>query len=878
MKPMKKMCLVLTILMLLLQFNPLSMGVGNHQLGGSIEVNADTPYNWNNVIPEKTPAPGTGNGKLVLFDNSHGETTGNADWVIDGAFSDFADALVEEGYTVREYRGIDKNGDGVIRYYDDRIAANVALNEAEITYAGISSADVFVMAEPNRPFKTSEYAALKQFVDNGKGVFFISDHYNADRNTNTWDSTEVFNGYNRSTSSEYNMGGAYGDLRNPCVASEGWLAENFGIRFRFNALDYKTGVSGIKPPSEVEGLTTGVDPILMAAGSTLAIVDPNKAKGLVYFAPSDTPQKWSYAVDSGIYFGGEAEGPYVAISKPSTGKAAFIGDSSPIEDVTPKYKRENDGSTKSTHNGWQDPGTASVLSINIVNWLATSESYVGFDGVTHAKGVATPTPMAAVEKTTPQAEPWTTPSYDPWDTDDYANGSYGAPFSSGTSGGGTTGDVTLSLYPSYVYQNEPFAVALGGDATDPEFGAYNGSGLQVGQLYVNGTWTGSGYNVVSGSTPLTATARVVSSDSALTLKARTSSSVYDKHPVTNLTSGYGYLEGSVGGQQGDIVTASLSGTIIGTGEIDGSGDVTIAAKQGSGITLAVYGADAVKKSDLTGTYSVSSGQTTVINGGVPNVPVTGVSLDKSSLALSIGNSSSLSATVNPSDATNKEITWSSNNSSVASVNNGVVTAVGVGTATITVTTVEGGFTANCSVTVSGTTTPALALYPQYVYQNQPFAIAITGNVTNPQFGAYNTYGTQVGQIYINNYWTSSGYNTISGSAPLAATARVVTSYSSLNLRIRTSSGSKLDTKPVTNMTSGYGYISGYVGGQEGDIVAAIDGGVIIGTAQIDGSGNVTIAVKQDSGITLSVYGINAVKKSDLPGTYTVNSGQTTTIQ
>ncbi len=871
----KRMCLILTILLVVLQFSPLSVNIGGYQVTGSIAAfAADTPYSWNNTIPQKSPAPGTGNGKLVLFDNSHGETSGNADWVIDGGFSDFADALVQAGYTVREYRGVDKNGDGVIRYYDDRQAANVALNEAVITYDGIKDAAVFVMAEPNRPFTTAEYAALKQFVDSGKGIYFIADHYNADRNLNTWDSTEVFNGYNRSTAAQYNMGGAYGDLRNPCDATKGWLAENFGLRFRFNALDYKAGVSGIKPPSQVEGLTQGVQPVLMAAGATLAIVDPTKAKGLIYFSATDKPVKWGSAVDSGIYYGGEAEGPYVAISKPSAGKAAFIGDSSPIEDITPKYKREGNGTNKSTHDGWKNAGTASVLSINIVNWLATPESYVGFGSTAHPAGIATPNPMAPVEKTTPQAEPWSTPTYDPWNTDTFANGSYGAPY--GTSGGGGgTGTPTFALAPAYVYQNQPFAISVGGTATNPEFGAYNGSGTQVGQLYINGTWTSSGYNVISGTTPLAATARVTSADSSLTMKVRTSSTVASTKTVTNMTTGYGFLEGTVNGAQGEIVAATQGGVIVGTAQVSSTKTVKIACKAGTGTTLALYGTNGVKKSDISGTYTVTSGQTTAI---VSNVAVTGVTVDKTTMSLAVGATGTITATVNPSNATNKSVTWSSSNTSVATVSGGTVTAVGQGTATVTVRTVDGGFTANCTVTVTTTAAPSLALYPAYTYNNQAFAIAISGNVTNPQFGAYNSSGTQVGQVNNNGTWTTSGYNTVSGSAPLAATVRVVSTSSSLSLRIRTSTGTTLDTKTVTNLTTGYGYMQGTVTGTQGDIVAAIQNGTILGTARIGTSGSVSLTVKSGTGITLAVYGINGVKKSDLAGTYTVNNGATTTIQ
>lgn len=582
------------------------------QFLGYFTSNATTPYTWNNVIPEKTPLPANDNGKLVLFDTSHGGTEGSADWVIDGAFSSFADALVAEGYTVREYRGIDKNSDGAIRFYDDRQAGNVALNECVITYASIADADVFVMAEPNRPLKTSEYDALMQFVNAGKGIYFIADHYNADRNLNTWDSTEVFNGYNRSTDAAYNLGGEYGDRRNPQSANLGWLSQNFGIRFRFNAIDCKSGVSDVRSASQTEGITQGVEPILMAGGATLSIVDGSKAKGLVYLSSSDNATKWSYAADTGLYFGGEAEGPYVAISKPSAGKAAFIGDSSPVEDNTPKYLRQSDGTAKKTWPGWNDTGHAATLSVNIVNWLATPESYVGFDGVSHPAGTVTPNPMIDIEKAEQQAEPWSNPSggFDPWNTDTFAAGSFGAP---NPSGGTPVNSATFALYPTYVYANEPFALAISGNTTTPTFGAYLDGGSQQGQLFLGGSWTSSGYNNVPTPLPTAVTARIVSVASPpVKIRLKAAGNTTDTQTVTGLTTGYGYIQGTVTGSTGHIVAASKDGIILGTAQIDATGQVNIAVKEDTGITLAVYGADGTLINNLTGTYNVTNGNTTTI--------------------------------------------------------------------------------------------------------------------------------------------------------------------------------------------------------------------------------------------------------------------------
>ena len=89
-----------------------------------------------------------------------------------------------------------------------------------------------------------------------------------------------------------------------------------------------------------------------------------------------------------------------------------------------------------------------------------------------------------------------------------------------------------------------------------------------------------------------------------------------------------------------------------------------------------------------------------VYGPVQSVPVSSVSLNKSSMTLSKGSSETLTATVNPSNATNKFVTWKSSNTSVATVDSyGKVTGVKAGTTTVTVTTVDGGKTATCTVTV-----------------------------------------------------------------------------------------------------------------------------------------------------------------------------------
>ncbi len=83
--------------------------------------------------------------------------------------------------------------------------------------------------------------------------------------------------------------------------------------------------------------------------------------------------------------------------------------------------------------------------------------------------------------------------------------------------------------------------------------------------------------------------------------------------------------------------------------------------------------------------------------------VTGVTLDRTTLDFSFGYSmATLVATVSPSNSSNQDVTWSSSNESVVTVNQaGELTSVGAGSATITVTTVDGGLTDTCEVTVIG---------------------------------------------------------------------------------------------------------------------------------------------------------------------------------
>lgn len=85
----------------------------------------------------------------------------------------------------------------------------------------------------------------------------------------------------------------------------------------------------------------------------------------------------------------------------------------------------------------------------------------------------------------------------------------------------------------------------------------------------------------------------------------------------------------------------------------------------------------------------------------PKVAVSGVSVAPTTKTMAVGDTQQLTPTVLPANATNKAVSYSSNAQAIATVSStGLITAVATGTATITVSTLDGGFTATCEVTVS----------------------------------------------------------------------------------------------------------------------------------------------------------------------------------
>ena len=127
------------------------------------------------------------------------------------------------------------------------------------------------------------------------------------------------------------------------------------------------------------------------------------------------------------------------------------------------------------------------------------------------------------------------------------------------------------------------------------------------------------------------------------------------------------------------------------------------------------------------------------------VKASGVTLDKTEVTLRKGQTATLTATVEPENVLDDTVTWSSNKEDVATVENGVVKAVGVGEATITVKTTDGGFTAECAVNVKEeivitNVADGVVLETKLLYDG-------TNAVTAPQFYDTLLVSTDGGETY-----------------------------------------------------------------------------------------------------------------------------------
>ncbi|WP_037682058.1 hydrolase [Streptomyces griseus] len=263
----------------------------------------------------------------VLFDNAHAETAGNADWIVStsqpdplgqdatpSAETDWTGALSSWGVALQ------KTGDYSIKTLP---------SGAGLTYGGsattdLSKFDTLVLPEPNTLFTTAEKAAIMNFVKNGGGLFMISDHTGADRNNDGEDAVEILNDLMTNNSV---------DSTDPF----GFSIDSLSI-----SSDHPSAIGDSTNPV-LHGSFGTVTKSLIASGTTATLEpgDNSSVKGLLY--------RTGYSGNTGAFF---------ATSTFGSGRVAFWGDSSPIDDGTGQ-------SGNTLYDGWNDTSaTNAALALN----------------------------------------------------------------------------------------------------------------------------------------------------------------------------------------------------------------------------------------------------------------------------------------------------------------------------------------------------------------------------------------------------------------------------------------------------------------------------------------------------------------------------------
>ncbi|MET9359416.1 hydrolase [Streptomyces sp. NPDC006632] len=320
--------------------------IGALVVAGGAAAEAATP-------PAATAHPAATAPHRVLFDNSKAETAGNADWIIStsqpdplaqnpspGADKDWTGALSSWGVALQKSGGY---------------ALKTLPSGNTITY-GTSSAldlknfDTFVLPEPNVLLSAAEKTAVMQFVKNGGGLFLISDHTGSDRNNDGADAVKVINDLMSNNSV---------DSTDPF----GFSVDSLNI-----ATDNPRAVSDSSDPV-LNGSFGKVTGSIIRNGTTVTLkpADNAAAKGEVYRTGSSG--------NTGAFF---------ATSSFGSGRVAFWGDSSPIDDGTGQ-------SGNTLYDGWNDPaGTDAALALNATEWLSGASTGGGTGSCTAAQLLANP--------------------------------------------------------------------------------------------------------------------------------------------------------------------------------------------------------------------------------------------------------------------------------------------------------------------------------------------------------------------------------------------------------------------------------------------------------------------------------------------------------
>ena len=325
----------------------------------------------------------------------------------------------------------------------------------------------------------------------------------------------------------------------------------------------------------------------------------------------------------------------------------------------------------------------------------------------------------------------------------------------------TASGSTVGIYFMRLYNDGPSSLTVSGNAmVDTEGstgGIINGSSDSF-QIGADGESGGIVFNGNSGTVYGNVTLQEdleIGTDETLTIGKDASLTVPENVKLTNngKIDNSGELNGTVDGS--GTVTPKITTDSLPDGTVNQLYTATLQAT-GNGITWSLDSGStlpsglklendtisgtptAADTSTFTVTATNASGsdskELTVTINPAP-ILVSSVTLNKSELSLYTGESETLTATVTPNDATNPNVTWSSDKPEVATVENGEVTAKAAGTATITATAADGsGKSANCKVTVTqseysiSADTTAIDFGSAYTGYTQPAAQTVT--ITN----------------------------------------------------------------------------------------------------------------------------------------------------
>lgn len=243
-----------------------------------------------------------------------------------------------------------------------------------------------------------------------------------------------------------------------------------------------------------------------------------------------------------------------------------------------------------------------------------------------------------------------------------------------------------------------------------------GSSVKSGSLTTtSNTYTASSLNVTSGNI-------VISLTGSSTSKAMYLSNIsvtYEDATVAITSIEFDKNEASVGVGGTVTITPTISPTGYTETPVWESTNPSVATVSNGVVTGVSAGEATIRlKSPTDATIKAECAVTVTAP-----VSVTGVSLDETSKALHPGDEFDLTATVAPNNATNKSVTWTSSDDTKATVVNGHVTALAAGTPKITVTTVDGDFTATCDLTITNVAVTGVTL-------DQDEASIYTGSVGN----------------------------------------------------------------------------------------------------------------------------------------------------